>query len=308
MPGSQKMAKYCIASPHKDDTWYDYRLYLSLKQELSGLGHIHQAGAKNRIYFLGAPLKFHYPKVGEFDPSANNIALIYCHFQKIENISQFDHVFVPSESVKKKFERKAFLDTLTLKKEKAFKTKRPIGIVRPFSSLEPNDDKLYKLECDIAFMGVPRLRPIVESAVKIVQKHDLSFKIIGADWLAYPGNPDAINYCATDRIPYRHMPAFANSAKIHLVDHHASMKEYGAVSHKYIDLIKGGAFVISDDNPDAREYYRGEVFGNDDELEALILRYLSDHQARSAKVLEQQAICKNQTSADAAYQLAKTFI
>ena len=114
------MSKYCIASPHKDESWYDYRLYVNLIEALERQGHQFQAGAENRIYFLGGPLRKHYPKVGQFDPNANNIALIYCHFQKIFQLTHFDHVFVPSDKVKAHFLKRKWKDRMHEAAERRF--------------------------------------------------------------------------------------------------------------------------------------------------------------------------------------------
>jgi len=302
------MAKFCIASPHKDEMWYDYRLYINLRNTLEKMGHTYQAGSKNRIYFLGGPQRLHYPTVGKFDNDANNIALIYCHAQKLQRINLFDHVFVPSQQVKDYFVKKKWKERFTSRTQRKFTTRREIEIIRPFSSLSPTDQKQQKFVCDIAFMGTPRVRPIVEAVLSIVEKHKLDLKIIGPSWGAYPGNPAAKKYCIAKSLPYEDIPLLANSAKIHLNDHHHSMNQFAAVSHKYVDMISAGGFVICDNNQDAKKYYQGETFTDEASLEDLILHYLGDDEARKQKQLEQYQIVKQQTTIQAAHCLARYFL
>ena len=298
------MAKFCIASPHKDETWYDYRLYLNLKSMLESMGHVHQAGAKNRVYFLGGPLKQHYPKVGQFDPTANNIALIYCHFQKLNALNQFSRVFVPSEGVLDHYLAKA----KNSNESPAFTTKYPIEILRPFSSLRPSLKHKPKYTCDIAFMGTPRVRPIVEAIIDIVEKYHLNLKIIGPNWSLYPGNPAAKKYWVAKSVPYEEIPLLAKEAKINLNDHHHNMNTTGAVSHKYVDLISAGGFVLCDNNSDAKNFYRGETFTDQASLETLVLHYLKNEDAREEKRAQQFEIVKQQTTRNAAHCIARYFL
>lgn len=296
------MAKFCIASPHKDDTWYDYRLFVNLKTMLEQMGHVYQAGAQNRIYFLGGPQRLHYPKVGEFDENANNMALIYCHFQKLTQISQFKHVFVASNHVKKYYEEKAKTEP------EQFSTQLPIEIMRPFSSLTPTKKNKPKYSCDIAFMGTPRVRPIVEAVIDIVERHQLDLKIIGPSWSIYPGDSRAKKYWLTPSIPYDEIPLLAKEAKININDHHLTMNEVGAVSHKYVDLISAGGLVVCDQNPDASNWYKGEVFSDAKNLESLILTYLSDEQKRQQQLQMQFEIVKHQTTRQAAHCFGRYFL
>ncbi|MFC3121932.1 glycosyltransferase family protein [Agaribacter flavus] len=300
--------KYCIASPHKDESWYDYRLYENLKHSLRKLGFVHQAAAKNRIYFLGAPLKKHYPKVGQFDPQANNIALIYCHLQKIHSLREFDHIFVTSEYARRYLTRRRFKGWLRGKFSSTFDTQRKIRVMRPFSSLSPLLEIPEEYRCDISFMGVPRKRPIVEDILPIVEKHGLKFQIIGPSWQNYPGDKRAKAYCIGASVPYKNLPFVAQGATINLVDHHESMKKQGMVSHKYIDLINAGGFVISDNNKDAKNSYNGIVYRSANELEALVLKYLYDHEKRDKKRTEQWNLTKGLTTDAAAKTFAECFV
>lgn len=300
------MAKFCIASPHKDETWYDYRLYVNLKSMLESMGHVHQAGAKNRVYFLGGPLKKHYPKVGQFDQNANNIALIYCHFQKLHNLRQFDRVFVPSQGALDYYHKKA--SSADTERSSPFSTEHPIEILRPFSSLLPSNKHKPRYSCDIAFMGTPRVRPIVEAIIDIVEKHQLDLKIIGPNWSLYPGNPAAKKYWVAKSVPYNEIPLLAKGAKINLNDHHHNMNAIGAVSHKYVDLISAGGFVLCDNNVDARSWYQGETFTDQASLESLVLHYLSNEEARANKQAQQYEIVKQQTTRNAAHCIARYFL
>ncbi len=300
--------KYCIASPHKDNTWYDYRLYENLKNSLSKLGFVHEAAAKNRIYFLGAPLKKHYPKVGLFDRDANNIALIYCHLQKIHSLREFQHVFVASDYAKAFFQRRKYKDWFKGRLNSPLSPIKPIEIIKPFSSLSPPSSIREKFSCDLSFIGVPRIRPIVEDILPIVEKHRLHFQIIGPSWQSYTGHSRAKACCVASSVPYYDLPFVANGAKINLVDHHDSMKKQGMVSHKYVDLIAAGGFVICDDNMDAKKNYNGIVYRNAKELEVLVMDYLNDADKREEKRKEQFDVVASLTTERAAKDLARKFV
>ncbi|AGP87124.1 hypothetical protein [Alteromonas mediterranea] len=89
------MFEFSIASPHKNVLWYDYRVFINTKHELEKLGCVYKKNAVNRIYLLSPPVRKSYEDVSEFEPDANNIAIIYSHFEKVENLNGFNKVFVP---------------------------------------------------------------------------------------------------------------------------------------------------------------------------------------------------------------------
>lgn len=300
--------EYCIASPHKNVLWYDYRLYENLKTELSLLGYKYKSAAKNRIYFLGGPLRKFYPEVGEFDHSANNIALIYCHAEKLKSLQHFDKVFVSSVGMKRYFELKSLMQFEFLTRKKKFCSAEPIEVIKPFSSLSPTSETDPGFVCDIMFVGTPRIRPIVEAIIPIVQKHQLTFKIIGPGWQNYSGNQFARNLSMRNSVPYNNIPIVANSSKICLIDHHQSMNKIGVVSHKYVDFISSGACVISDFNKDAKTTYKGLCFSSKESLESLVLTLLKDEEQRLTHVNMQLKIAANQTTKNAAISLSSFFV
>ncbi|AEF05295.1 glycosyltransferase [Alteromonas naphthalenivorans] len=299
---------FSIGSPHKSALWYDYRLYVNLIEAMASLGINYRKNSKNRIYFLGAPRRHVYPDVGKFDPSANNLALAYCHFEKIKSYNEFRKVFLPSEFVKdavlndkkkhsKLFRKNVFLDN-----------KNRIDIIRPFSSLSSTDEVLKTYECDISFIGSPRIRPIVEDIIPIVEKHNLSFQIFGPHWHEYKGNKNAVKYVTANEIPYENIPLLSSASKISLVDHHQPMNDIGTVSHKYVDLIASGAFVLSDNNKDAVQHYKGITYNSVNELEELVLFYINDENARRKQRERQLDIVQKNSTLLAAKQISQFFI
>lgn len=303
-----KMKYYCIASPHKDERWYDHRLYLNLQKELSALGYLHQAGAKNRIYFLGGPQRLFYPKVGQFDPAANNIALVYCHAEKLKSLNQFNKVFVCSDGFKRYFQMRKWRDLEFLRKDKYFTTKQAIEVIRPFSSLTPASQTMPRYQCDVSFMGVPRIRPALEEVLPLVDELGVKLNIYGPGWHSYPGKGNPEKYWIAKTIPYEDISQLARGSKICLVDHHESMNRIGSVSHKYIDFVMAGGFVVSDYNRDAEKYYKGICFSERRPLKEIIKEYLNDDEKRKAHVLMQQKIIIDQTTRAAAVQLAECFV
>lgn len=302
------MTSFCIASPHKNVLWYDYRLYENLKHELQELGYQYRAASKNRIYFLGAPQRHFYEEVGKFDPDANNIALIYCHSEKLESISQFNKVYVCSEGVGSLLKRKKWKNLEFLKSEKNFTTRQPMGIIRPFSSLTPSTRTKPRYQCDVSFMGTPRIRPILEAVLPLVEEMGLKLNLYGPNWDKYEGNSDASKYWIARSVPYEEIPMLAKGSKICLIDHHDMMNNIGSVSHKYVDFVMAGGFVISDDNKDARNFYKGVCMDDKNSLRDLLSTYLADDALRESHKLMQQDIMQQQSTKAAAIELAKNFI
>jgi hypothetical protein len=299
---------YCIASPHKNELWYDYRLYLNLKQELKALGYQYQAGAKNRIYFLGGPQKLFYPEVGKFDPKVNNIALIYCHAEKLKSLNQFNKVFVCSEGFRRYFKTRSLKTLEFLRKDRPFTSQQSIEIIRPFSSLHPTSHTMPRYQCDVSFMGVPRIRPALEAVLPLVDELGIKLNLFGPGWHSYPGKGDPEKYWIAKQIPYEDISKLAKGSKICLIDHHDSMNKIGSVSHKYIDFIMAGGFVVSDYNRDAESYYKGICFSEKRPLKGIIQEYLNDDAKRKAHVLMQQKIIVDQTTSAAAARLAEFFV
>lgn len=272
------------------------------------LGYKYESGSLNRIYFLGGPQRHFYNEVGKFDAEANNLALVYCHFEKLNNLAQFNKVFVSSDMAVKYLNRRAWYLGKLFKKEPNLCTKYPIQVIRPFSSLAPVANSLPRYECDISFMGTPRVRPIVEHVLPIVEKYGYKFNIYGPNWSEYQGNPLAKKYWVSPTIPYKHIPMLARNSKICLIDHHDSMNQIGTVSHKYIDFIMSGGFVISDENLDVVRNYSGIVYENGLELTKILLEYLPNEELRQQHVLKQQRITFQQTTLSAAIHLASEFL
>lgn len=302
------MKYYCIASPHKNELWYDYRLYLNLKQALLELGYHYRAGAKNRIYFLGAPQRLFYPEVGKFDPNANNIALIYCHPEKLKSLNQFSKVFVCSEGFRHFLNIQKWKNLELFRKQKPFTTKQAISVIPPFSSLQPVNKTMPRYQCDISFMGVPRIRPALDALLPLVEEMGIKLNLYGPGWHNYPGKGDPEKYWVAKQIPYEDIPKLALGSKICLIDHHDSMNKIGSVSHKYIDFVMSGGFVVSDYNRDAVKYYKGICFSDKRPLRDIITEYLGDDKKRSEHVAMQQSIIFEQTTKNAAGELAACFV
>ena len=303
-----KMKSFCIASPHKNVLWYDYRLYENLKLELEKLGYRYQAAAKNRIYFLGGPQRQFYNEVGKFDAAANNIALIYCHAEKLESINQFNKVYVCSEGVQRFLSKQRIKNMDFLRSKKRFTSQQSVEIIRPFSSLTPVQRTMPKYQCDVSFMGTPRIRPILEEVLPLVDELGLKLNLYGPNWDKYDGNPIAKNYWIARSVPYADIPMLAKGSKICLIDHHDTMNRIGSVSHKYVDFAMAGGFIISDINKDAETYYKGICFGQNQPLKELLIKYLSDDSSRQQHIDQQQHILKNQSTQSAAIEIAKNFV
>lgn len=302
------MTSFCIASPHKNVLWYDYQLYVNLKEELEALGFQYRSASKNRVYFLGAPQLQFYPEVGKFDISVNNIAVVYSHAEKLLALKQFNKVFVCSEGVRRLFNLKSLLGLEYFKREKPFTSSQTIDILRPFSSLKPSNHLMPKYDCDISFIGTPRIRPILEEALPIVDAMGLKMQIYGPNWDKYQGNVLAKKYWVANRVPYADIPKLAKGSKICLIDHHESMNEIGVVSHKYVDFVMAGGLVISDNNRDAKTHYKGLCFNKNLKLSTLIQQYLQDAVKRDAQIAVQQSIIESQTTHHAALAISKYFV
>ena len=301
------MIDFCIASPHKNELWYDYRLYVNLKEALVSLGFRYRAASKNRIYFLGAPQLQFYPEVGKFDPQANNIALVYCHVENLTSINQYDSVFVCSDYFKEYLENKGS-KCGDPGKDESFDCVKAINVIRPFSSLQPATQTMPRYKCDVSFMGTPRKRPALEALLPLVEPMGIKLNLYGPGWDRYEGNYDLEQYWIARQIPYEDIPKLARGSKICLIDHLDTMNEIGSVSHKYIDFVMSGGFVISDHNKDAINTYNGVCFDDQESLKALLEAYLFDEEKRQRHATSQQIAIVNQTTRSAAAELAKCFI
>lgn len=277
---------FCIASPHTSRHWYEYRIYINLKKELEKLGLKYKKNSINRIYFLGRYEDF-YKDIDSFESDANNIALMFSRPSfNLKIINKFNHVFTSSHTY--------FLAANSLKKNNVY-------MLKPFSSLSPVSETRDEYKCDISFIGQPRLRPIVENITPIAKRNNLNFKIFGTDWSSYSGNKDAINYYSGKIIDYFDIPILANSAKIIIIDHMKDMRNFGVVSHKYIDLLMAKAFVVSDNNKDISNY-NGVVFRDEQQ----ILEILHNNDYRYRKSQEQFDLVKNQSTENAAKTIVET--
>lgn len=302
------MYEFSIASPHKNVLWYDYRVFVNTKHELEKLGCVYIKNARNRIYLLSPPVRNYYEDVRHFDKEANNLAIIYSHFEKVENFQGFNKVFAPSNLVQSFFLKQRKSASRWFKKNTFLDSKRKLEILPPFSSLTEKEGKANLPQCDLSFIGSPRIRPIVEDILPIVEKHNLTFHLYGPGWERYSGNPSAKNYVVAKTIEYNQFSDLALASKICLVDHHQSMNDIGAVSHKYMDHIHSGAFVISDKNNDAVKNYEGVCYTSKSDLEELVQFYLGDANAREEKRLRQRELTKSNTTANAAEALMKHFV
>ncbi|WP_146027219.1 glycosyltransferase [Bowmanella denitrificans] len=302
------MTSFCIASPHKNSLWYDYRVYVNLREALEKLGFRYQSAAENRIYFLGAPMRQFYNEVGKFESGANNMALVYSHAEKLQSLRPFKRVFVSSQGVASFFKRRSWLRLDPLRRYPAFTSDAPIEIVPPFSSLQPSKSSLPRYECDLSFIGTPRIRPVLEDVLPIVGRHGLTLNLYGPNWDKYPGNSAAKQYWRAPQVPYEDIPLLAAGSKICLIDHHQTMNKMGLVSHKYVDLLMAGAFVISDYNLDALKHYGGVTYRHSNELESLILQYLDDDAERKARQMLQQSLIYRHSSEHAAQAISRHFV
>ncbi|MEA3380134.1 MAG: glycosyltransferase [Pseudomonadota bacterium] len=302
------MFEFSIASPHKNVLWYDYRVFINTKHELEKLGCVYKKNAVNRIYLLSPPVRKSYEDVSEFEPDANNIAIIYSHFEKVENLNGFNKVFVPSNLVQDFLLKKRKESSQWFKKNPFLDSKKKLEVLPPYSSLSEKKGKPNLPQCDLCFIGSPRIRPIVEDILPIVEKNSLSFHLYGPGWERYSGNPSAKKFVVAKTIEYDQFADLALASKICLIDHHDTMNEIGAVSHKYIDHLHSGAFLISDRNKDALENYAGVCYQGRRELEELVDFYLKNPVAREEKRRKQLDIAKNYTTSNTAKKLIAHFI
>ncbi|WP_043959918.1 glycosyltransferase [Alteromonas mediterranea] len=141
-----------------------------------------------------------------------------------------------------------------------------------------------------------------------MEKNSLSFHLYGPGWERYSGNPSAKKFVVAKTIEYDQFADLALASKICLIDHHDTMNEIGAVSHKYIDHLHSGAFLISDRNKDALENYAGVCYQGRRELEELVDFYLKNPVAREEKRRKQLDIAKNYTTSNTAKKLIAHFI
>jgi hypothetical protein len=141
----------------------------------------------------------------------------------------------------------------------------------------------------------------------LVDKMNIQVGLYGPGWHHYPGGGSPEKHWRAKQIPYEDIPKLAKGSKICLIDHHESMNRIGSVSHKYIDFVMSGGFVVSDYNKDAIDHYKGICFSPKRPLESILQEYLFDEPKRIKHTLMQQQLVINQTTHKAAQQLAAYF-
>lgn len=256
---------------------YDHRVYLNLLAALENLSAEHVKDSEQfNIFFIGWPIRESYTDISRVVKGRNNILYIYSHPWMIGK----RHLQMFGERLK------IYASVPVIKNYLLKKTGFPSEILPPASSLLPLDKKIDQT-IDLAFIGGIRKRPIVEDSLSIVKRNKLHLVIFGHDWgNSYRGSKEALQYWAGEAIRYEEIPRLSAQTKIFLLDHLPEMRKMGIVSHKYIDLIMSGAFVISDNNKGVEEL-GGVTYLNRKDLENKI-RYFLGHPEEAGKIAKKQ--------------------
>ena len=270
-----KNMRYDIACPKEvNHLWYDYYVREALHKAMKKKGYIHTPGTKNlRIYMLGFPIREEYPDIGKFDKDAYNVAWILGHPNQMKNYNleeMFDKIIISSDCI---------YQDITIAKHQEGMNKLPDNATFGEISTLTNLHKYHNLdmpsdldctneelenrdfECDIRFLGSPRPIPgYKEHGRKIVydlcpKLADLGFSIEIAGYGWEKAMPQSLQSKLHIRphVPREEFGRFMRGAKVVLHDHHPMMGEMGMVSHKLIDTIACGAYVVSDYNREIEE-------------------------------------------------------
>ena len=109
-------------------------------------------------------------------------------------------------------------------------------------------------------------------------------------------------------INYSDLPLVYASTKIVIDDVNRGAKNFGSINSRVFDALATGALVITNGAIGAEETFKGKlpVWKSQEDLNNLIEYYLTNEDARIAKVKElQEIISKNHTYENRAYNLKK---
>jgi spore maturation protein CgeB len=264
--------EFCIADPSTSIFWYDFYVAKQLKEAFEKNGFKYTPYTKNlRIYLLGFPVRKEYKNIGELDKTAYNIAWVYGHPALIKNsdLSIFKRIFVSSCNISN------YIAALGYK-----------NIHTPM----PTNKTLIKTTTkrDIAFLGSARYNQL--HGRKVIADFLLESPLKKLEIRGYDLNifiSSNSNVSIGPHVPYEEISEFFASSKIVLHDHHPDMRDMGMVSHKLMDIIGSGAFVVSDNNKEIKEYMPDiTTYQNPKELYNKIDYYLNNNKVREETIMK----------------------
>ena len=196
------------------------------------------------------------------DPSQINIAWLISHPElvSVDELSQYDHVFVASESHSK-----------TL----AAQCECPVGVL-----LQCSDPSVFRIPeaCppdsieDILFVGNTRGQQ--RTAVSFALAAGLPLSVFGRGW----ANEIPPENFAGELVANSRLHLLYGAAKIVLNDHWPDMAAKGFISNRIFDVALSGGVVVSDDCVGLREIFGDLVpeFSDSASLRSICLRLLDD--------------------------------
>ena len=207
-------------------------------------------------------------------------------------LSKYDLIFASSETACNYIEEKTGLKTFLL--SIATNPTR-------FNNDIPQHDKYLSDYCFTgSYWNDPR--DIIEMLDPDTIPH--KFKLYGKNWKEFT----KFNKYYQGFINYSDLPLVYASTKIVIDDVNRGAKNFGSINSRVFDALATGALVITNGAIGAEETFKGKlpVWKSQEDLNNLIEYYLTNEDARIAKVKElQEIISKNHTYENRAYNLKK---
>lgn len=190
-------------------------------------------------------------------------------------------------------------------KEKSGKEALLLPIATNFNRFNNNIQSNQEYSCDYCFTGSYWNDP--REIIEMLDPDSLpyEFKLYGKNW-------DKIKkFKKYDQgfLNYSNLPKIYASTKIVIDDANRVTKGYGAVNSRVYDALASGALVLTNGEIGAKETFKGilPVFKSKKELNELIEYYLTNKNARTAKIKElQEFVLENHTYKNRANTLKET--
>ncbi|MCB1756283.1 MAG: glycosyltransferase [Gammaproteobacteria bacterium] len=158
---------------------------------------------------------------------------------------------------------------------------------------------------DLCFTGSYWYKPReIERLLDVSRLSNYRLDIFGENW----ENSEKFSSFWRGFLDYEALPEVYKTTKIVLDDANFATKPYGAVNSRVYDALAAGALVLTNGGLGAKETFNGllPVYSSSEELHRQIDFYLSDEEARLAKILElQDFVLAQHTYAHRVTQLLK---
>lgn len=159
---------------------------------------------------------------------------------------------------------------------------------------ELGDEARGRFTSDYAFIG--RYGNVRREIMDCLKPEELPYegKVFGANW----ENTDQFSCIAQGFVSYRETASVYACTRVLIDDANSVTKAYGSVNARVFDALAAGVLVVTNGRLGSDELFDGNlpVYSNKEELESLLVKYLSDEHKRSELTSRlREIVLKNHT-------------